>query len=41
MTKVEGAQGSETLEENASKEKDLPKVQKELESTFGKSMKST
>jgi hypothetical protein len=38
--KVEGGQGSETPEENSHKEKELPEVQKEPDSTFGQSVTS-
>jgi hypothetical protein len=40
MTKVEGAMGSTTPEAEAHKEKELPEVQKEPESTSGKSATS-
>jgi hypothetical protein len=41
MTKVEGAMGSATLEVEAHKEEELPEVQKEPETTSGKSATST
>jgi hypothetical protein len=39
-TKVKGAQGSATLEADTSKEKEITKVHKELESTSGQSVTS-
>jgi hypothetical protein len=39
-TKVEGGQGSATLEAESHKEKELPEAQKEPKSTFGKRMTS-